>query len=729
MKKEILCCFLLFSWFSGVAQWIKGEVADCKSLQKIPNVFINFGEYQTTTNQKGVFFIPKDKIEKISQDISVVISAKNYEKIEEKWQKNQSLTFYLCPEKIIDVQEVVVTAMRSERSSKNLPIITQVIAQKQIEKTKFTDFKDFLENQLSGISFTNEGGFPVINMGGFSAKYLLFLIDGQPIAGETMDTVDFNRINMNQIQRIEIIKGAASAIYGANAVGGVINIITKNPKKEIEGAVHTHFGSFQEQNHGLFVGGVQPFGNFSLAVNYKNKMPYSLSDKTPQTQVYQSGRVVALPLVENFNVAGYTDVSFYPKAIFKITDAFHLNLLSNYYFKERNLGTLQSQKVGEYYYGYGSTLKGDYRINSSEKISFSVSYDQYDKVNHYKIRSEKEKKYQNDMFRAMGMYEFQVLKKHFFSLGAEYASDALLGNRFGADEVYRKKKSENYAIFAQQEWKVTPKITAVTGLRFDAHKNYKQATTLRMLASYHLNESQQLKGGYSGGFRAPTLKELYTDWFHPWGGGFQIIGNEQMKVEKSHNFNVSWQNTQPKWQTLIQANYSTIQNKIQLEWLASDKIQYRNIARAELLNLEFSGSYRPLETLELKADYSFVKNFNKEEIVRPHRVSFQVYYQPFFQKKYAPTFTLSGKYTSAMRVFSNQNRSGELDVISAEKENYYVDYQGYTTFRGVVNVTIGKHCNVFMGADNILNYTTNFTSFYSNITPGRTFFAGGKITF
>ena len=123
-------------------------------------------------------------------------------------------------EKEIVLKEVVVTATRAAKNLKDVPITVQVITAEDIRKSQATNFQSFLESEFAGINFTYDGGMPNINMLGFGGKYVLFLMDGERMAGETFDNIDYNRIDLDNIERIEIIKGASSSLYGSNALGG-----------------------------------------------------------------------------------------------------------------------------------------------------------------------------------------------------------------------------------------------------------------------------------------------------------------------------------------------------------------------------------------------------------------------------------------------------------------------------------------------------------------------------
>ncbi len=130
------------------------------------------------------------------------------------------------------LQQVVVTGTRSPKMLAKSPVLTHVITAKDIEKSDATNIRDLLQQVMPGVEFSySMNQMPHMNFSGFSGQSMLILVDGERLAGETMEDVDFARLDMEQVDHIEIIKGAASALYGSNAAGGVINIITKKTSK------------------------------------------------------------------------------------------------------------------------------------------------------------------------------------------------------------------------------------------------------------------------------------------------------------------------------------------------------------------------------------------------------------------------------------------------------------------------------------------------------------------
>ena len=105
----------------------------------------------------------------------------------------------------IKLNEIIVTATRAQKNLKNVPITVQVVTAEDIRKSQATDFQSFLETEFAGINFTYDGGMPNINMMGFGGKYVLFLMDGERMAGETFDNIDYNRIDLDNIKHIEKI--------------------------------------------------------------------------------------------------------------------------------------------------------------------------------------------------------------------------------------------------------------------------------------------------------------------------------------------------------------------------------------------------------------------------------------------------------------------------------------------------------------------------------------------
>ena len=415
-------------------------------------------------------------------------------------------------EKETEIKEVVVTATRSQKKLKDVPITVQVVTAEDIKKSQSTDFKTFLENEFSGINFTYDGGSPNINMMGFGGKYVLFLMNGERMAGETFDNIDYDRIDIDNIERIEIIKGASSSLYGSNAIGGVINIITKDSKSPLDINAGYLYDSSRDHKANLSIGTNLKWGMLSISSFYKMREPYIITDRISTGGVYNE-----------LNVAGFTNYGISPKLTFNLSPKIDLSLTPGYYFSERNPGTPAGEIVRDRYYNYNLGLKTNIKFNDNQNLIVSGTFDRYDKYDYFRKINEKEKKYENEVWRISSQYNQNLFKKHTLVTGGEVLSEKLLSFMFKNESTGGRENAQTYSAFTQQDWVINPAVTIVTGARMDYHSIFKQYFTFRLSGMYRFDETMTIRAGYSGGFRSPTLKELYTNWFHPWGGGFKLM--------------------------------------------------------------------------------------------------------------------------------------------------------------------------------------------------------------
>ena len=710
--------FFMFVGLSLLSSVVKGQysltgtITDCLSRAPLSGATVELvgqqktvqtdaqGQFSFQDLSKGThhFYVSQDDYKGHFFKVSIKRNEKNY-------------IFALCKNKEIEVGEVVVTATRRERNLKNVPITVQVITAEEIQKSQAPDFQSFLENEFSGINFTNEGGMPNINMMGFGGKYVLFLMDGERMAGETFDNIDYDRIDLENIERIEVIKGASSSLYGSNALGGVINIITKDAQKPLELSANYLYNTQEDHKTNLSVGTKQRWGSVRVPVFYNFRQPYIIVDKEP-LKTYKNG-VPHYSQMGELNVAGFTNYGASPKLTFDLSPKWNLSLAPSYYFSERNAGTQSSKKLRDRYYNYSGALKSDYKITDSKTLSLSAAYDRYDKYKYYVLLNEKDKSYENSILRVGGQYNQNIKEKHSLVAGAEVNSDELLSFRFTNSGEEAKKNAQNYALFTQQEWALSEDFTLVTGVRMDYHSLFQQYLTYRLSGMFKI-DAFTLRGGYASGFRSPTLKELYTNWFHPWGGGFQIMGNKKLTPETSHNTTFSVDFNAKKWNITAITQFSKVKDKIALYWSRSkDTIRYVNHAgNTDIISSELSGTYRPSRYFRLKGSYAYYVSSNSRSDVRPHTFTAKVEYVEQSDLKYLPNVLLSGKYLAGSDIYDNKST--------------YTHYEGYGLWRLQLSKKLPYHFILNAGVDNLFDYIAPTTSFYSTTSPGRTYFVGLK---
>ena len=608
-------------------------------------------------------------------------------------------------EKETEIKEVVVTATRSQKKLKDVPITVQVVTAEDIKKSQSTDFKTFLENEFSGINFTYNGGSPNINMMGFGGKYVLFLMNGERMAGETFDNIDYDRIDIDNIERIEIIKGASSSLYGSNAIGGVINIITKDSKSPLDINAGYLYDSSRDHKANLSIGTKQKWGNLSISSFYKMREPYIITDRISTGGVYNE-----------LNVAGLTNDGINPKLTFNLSPKINLSLTPGYYFSERNPGTPASKIVREQYYNYNLGLKTNIKFNDNQNLIVSGAFDRYDKYDYFRKINEKEKKYENEVWRVSSQYNQNLFKKHTLVAGGEVLSEKLLSFMFKNESTGGRENAQTYSAFTQQDWVINPAVTIITGARMDYHSIFKQYFTFRLSGMYRFDETMTIRAGYSGGFRSPTLKELYTNWFHPWGGGFQLMGNKNLRPETSDNFNVSIDFNFKKLNLTFITQYSKIKDKINLRGNIGDTLRYVNFhGNTDVLSSEVSAIYKLNKNFHFKGSYSYYDIGKRRSENRPHTLTFKAEYIPS-AKYYIPSIIISGKYLSRTKIYDDDSSS-------------FVSYAPYSIWRLQLASKLPLGFTLTGGINNIFGYTADKVGFYSSVDIGRTFYLGLKWIF
>ena len=153
------------------------------------------------------------------------------------------------------MNEVVITGTRTLKPLKDVPVLTRVISQEDIAQVNPLDLQSLLEYEMPGLQFglAHGSGLPELKFQGSAGGYVLFMIDGERIAGEgSSNNIDYSLIDMDNVERIEIVKGPMSTLYGSQAMGGVVNIITKDANRPFTGNVSVRYGNNDESKYSFF---------------------------------------------------------------------------------------------------------------------------------------------------------------------------------------------------------------------------------------------------------------------------------------------------------------------------------------------------------------------------------------------------------------------------------------------------------------------------------------------
>ena len=252
--------------------------------------------------------------------------------------------------------EVVVTGTRTPKFLKNTPIQTRVISAKEIARLDATNVQDLLQQELPSVEFSYAMNQQThLNFSGFGGQGVLFLVDSERLAGETMDDVDFTRLNMDNVERIEIVKGAVSALYGSNATGGVINIITKRNIQPWTLNLNARYAKHNEQRYGGAFGLSGKHWSNMLTANYNSRDNYDVhSASNPVTRIIST-------------VYGDKTINLKEQLTWSPATSFNLTGREGYFFRE----TVRSAEQPERYRDFTGGLRMNWSISAQDHLQAS----------------------------------------------------------------------------------------------------------------------------------------------------------------------------------------------------------------------------------------------------------------------------------------------------------------------------------------------------------------------
>lgn len=618
-----------------------------------------------------------------------------------------------------DLDEVVVTGTRTPKFLKDVPIQTRVINAKELAKLDATNVQDLLQQELPGVEFSYAMNQQThLNFSGFGGQGVLFLVDGERLAGETMDDVDFTRLNMDNVERIEIVKGAASALYGSQAAGGVINIITKRSQQPWTLQVNARYAKHNEQRYGASFGLNRKHLNNMLTAHFNRIDNYDVhSAANPATRIIST-------------VYGDKTLNVRDQLVWSPTENFHLTGRAGYFFRE----TVRSADQPERYRDFTGGLRMNWSISERDELQASYAFDQYDKSDYQRITRLDIRDYSNVQ------NSFRLLYNHSFDGGdvLTVGSDLMHDYLYNINLNGETREQDSWDLFAQYDWRISDEWEAVGALRYDYFSDGKDShVTPKLNVCYKPLPNLAIRAGYGMGFRAPTLKEKYYNF--DMSGIWIVEGNADLKSEVSHNFNLSAEYTKGRYNLTASAYYNKVRNKLSTSApyfkTAADKLPYLPYANLDDYNVcggEIGVQAKWDNGFGARLTYAYTKEqmakdkdgnaINNQYIpAREHAFNARLDYDCQLTKQYGLNIGLQGRVLSG--------------VENVEYKNYYdvsqgtitVEYPAYTIWKLSLVQRIGKAVKVNAALDNLFGYKPKYYYLNSPITDGITFQIGLSI--
>jgi outer membrane receptor for ferrienterochelin and colicins len=542
---------MLIGHVAFAQQELRVSVTDKDSRQPVFLAYVNVyaaNDALITTEQTDETGAATIRINKYPCTIEVVaIGYGSFKKAYNTAPLNTQLSVAIV-KKFNSLNEVVVTGLSQPENMKNALSLYQVIPKAVIDAQGAVTLDEVLKNQLN-LRVSNDAILgSSAGMQGMTGNKLKILIDGIPVNGREAGNINLGQINMNNVDHIEMIQGPMSVVYGSDALGGVINIITKKENKPLGVFVNTHVETIGKYN---FDGGITlkagKKSQFTIGGgrNYFQGWNYIDSTLIYGTDTLRVKRNLQFKPIEQYigNVA-YNYIA---------TSGFKLNIASDYlneHVTNRGMITswdpFKSSASDEYYHTnrYMNRLSLEGKIGKSGRWQSQNGYVVYDRtrttvvknmVTLSEIPSANKGSQDTSLFQDIylrGSYGNKVKK---ISYTAGYDINLQYAHSLKIDGV--NKTIQDYAVYANVSVPlVENKLTAQVGGRASSNSSYKPPVIPNVNLLYTPIKKLQVRASYTHGFRAPSLKEMYLSFIDQ---NHFLIGNTDLKAEQSKHMQVS----------------------------------------------------------------------------------------------------------------------------------------------------------------------------------------------
>ena len=664
--------------------------------------------------------------------------------------------------KTTELNEVILTATRTARQLSSLPLPAQVVSRKEINAINSVRLTDILNEQTGLITVPDFGGGEGIQLQGLDSQYTLILIDGVPLVGRSAGTLDISRLTVGNIKQIEIVKGASSSLYGSEALGGVINIITDTPKEGFKGDLGHRFGAFNAQDSSVDLNFKKNTFGINAFFNRYSSDGYDLVDTD------------ALNTVEPFS--NYT---FTTKVTYDISEKTKLLLSGRYYTQEQD-NVASTELRGESSIDeWNLHLKFDHKFNDTWSTYFEFYTTQYkaeqflnDDVGELFSQSDFDQRFLRPELRA----SYTPNKKHTVLAGVGVTRETL-----DRTDFFENPEFNAPYVYAQYDVYPIDKLNLILGFRYDDHSAYASQFSPKAALRYELTDNIAIKGSVGYGFKAPDFRQLYFDFTNA-TVGYTVLGynavptqlqeladqgqltdevvanlpsiisqfDDALKPESSISYNLGVDYT-PTSTVKLAFNFfrNDIENLIDTRVIArksngQNVFSYTNVDEVYTQGLEFNTQWKVTSDLTVSGGYQllFAKDkeaeraFEEGEVFareNPGSPSFQLAEEDYFglynRSRHIANFKIFYKIpTWNLDTNLRTTYRSKFGLFDTNGNTYLDDFDsfvdGYAIWDIAINKTLYKNYRIGLGVDNLFDFTDSQN--ISNIA-GRILY--GKLNF
>ena len=639
----------------------------------------------------------------------------------------------------LGINEVVVTGSRTARPIKMSPVTTQVLGGKALVDAGYSNLQQALQQETPGLNIQKVGFGNEISMQGLDARHVLFLMDGERMTGDMAGNLDYERFNLHAIDRVEIVKGASSTLYGSRAAGAVINLITKKTDKPLSIDAGIRYGQMNERNykHPQPKDFLYMFEQNADRPNLQSWVSagFKTGKFTSQTDVwYSESDAFYMYQAENDKIVYTKEANpFLPHDITVVSNAVrppmgiegkeHITVSQKLYYNPNpNLSVLvygSSFFMNTYDLIQDMTFsqardwtagtKVTYHVKDWFSVTGSLHADFYDRFKRHERIDKRQKDYESSIYQPRLTVTSNYFNGHSLILGMEHTSDELTSDRFSgnANHDLKTRALKETEYFLQDEWTINPRWMISAGIRTNFSKAFGFMGMPKVAAKYSPDKHWSLRANYSMGYRSPSIKELFFNWDHL--GMFMIRGNENMRPEKNNYFSLGAEYSNDRLFVSGTAYGNYFRDKIEGVWRIYDmqyNFEYTNLSQQRLLGLEVLARWSVLDCLTLNGTYSFVDVSKNKGIqvntTSPHAATASMDYK-YMKKNYRLNAVFSASYMGGKK-FDVQDRVFVKEENKSYDAYFRCDLPQYVLCNLSVSQTFWNKVKLTLGMDNLFNY-------------------------
>lgn len=639
----------------------------------------------------------------------------------------------------LGINEVVVTGSRTARPIKMSPVTTQVLGGKALVDAGYSNLQQALQQETPGLNIQKVGFGNEISMQGLDARHVLFLMDGERMTGDMAGNLDYERFNLHAIDRVEIVKGASSTLYGSRAAGAVINLITKKTDKPLSIDAGIRYGQMNERNykHPQPKDFLYMFEQNADRPNLQSWVSagFKTGKFTSQTDVWYSESDAFYMYQAENDKKVYTKEAnpFLPHDITVVSNAVrppmgiegkeHITVSQKLYYNSNpNLSVLvygSSFFMNTYDLIQDMTFsqardwtagtKVTYHVKDWFSVTGSLHADFYDRFKRHERIDKRQKDYESSIYQPRLTVTSNYFNGHSLILGMEHTSDELTSDRFSgnANHDLKARALKETEYFLQDEWTINPRWMISAGIRTNFSKAFGFMGMPKVAAKYSPDKHWSLRANYSMGYRSPSIKELFFNWDHL--GMFMIRGNENMRPEKNNYFSLGAEYSNDRLFVSGTAYGNYFRDKIEGVWRIYDmqyNFEYTNLSQQRLLGLEVLARWSVLDCLTLNGTYSFVDVSKNKGIqvntTSPHAATASMDYK-YMKKNYRLNAVFSASYMGGKK-FDVQDRVFVKEENKSYDAYFRCDLPQYVLCNLSVSQTFWNKVKLTLGMDNLFNY-------------------------